>query len=44
MELLGGNCSYIKENNVLCKKWECKSWKKIFTQEMVDGVSWNGEM
>ena len=33
MELLGGNCSYIKENNVLCKKWECKGWKQIFTQE-----------
>ena len=29
--LLDGHCFYIKDLNVLCKKWECKACKQIFT-------------
>ena len=31
MELLGGHCFYIKEMDVLCKRWECKGYRQIFT-------------
>ena len=31
MELLGGHCCYIKEMDVLCKRWECKGCRQIFT-------------
>ena len=31
MELLGGHCFYIKEMDVLCKRWECKGCRQIFT-------------
>ena len=32
MGLLGGHCFYIKKMDVLCKWWECKSCRQIFTQ------------
>ena len=32
MELLGGHCFYIKEMYVLCKLWECKGCRQIFTR------------
>ena len=32
MGLLGGHCFYIKKMDVLCKRWECKGCKQIFTQ------------
>ena len=32
MGLLGGHCFYIKEMDVLCRQWECKSCRQIFTQ------------
>ena len=31
MGLLGGHCFYIKEMDVLCKRWECKGCRQIFT-------------
>ena len=31
MGLLGGHCFYIKKMNVLCKRWECKRCRQIFT-------------
>ena len=33
MGLLGGHCFYIKKVDVLCKRWECKGCKKIFTRD-----------
>ena len=30
MELLGSHCFYIKEMDVLCKRWECKGCRQIF--------------
>ena len=30
--LLGGHCFYIKKMDVLCKRWECKGCKQIFTR------------
>ena len=32
MDLLGGHCFYIKKMNVLCKWWECKGCRQIFTR------------
>ena len=32
MELLGNHCFYIKEMDVLCKPWECKGCRQIFTR------------
>ena len=32
MGLLGGHCFYIKEIDVLCKRWECKDCGQIFTR------------
>ena len=32
MELLGGHCFYIKKMDVLCKRWECKGCRQIFTR------------
>ena len=32
MGLLGGHCFYIKEMDVLCKRWECKGCRQIFTR------------
>ena len=32
MGSLGGHCFYIKKMNVLCKQWECKSCRQIFTR------------
>ena len=32
MGLLGGDCFYIKKMDVLCKRWECKGYRQIFTQ------------
>ena len=32
MGLLGGHCFYIKTMDVICKRWECKSCKQIFTR------------
>ena len=32
MGLLGGHCFYIKKMDVLCKRWECKGCKQIFTR------------
>ena len=32
MGLLGGHCLYIKEIDVLCKRWECKGCRQIFTR------------
>ena len=31
MGLLGGHCFYIKKMDVLCKRWECKGCKQVFT-------------
>ena len=31
MGLLGGHCFYIKKLDVLCKRWECKGCRQIFT-------------
>ena len=31
--LLGGHCFYIKKMDVLCKRWECKGCKQIFTRD-----------
>ena len=31
MALLGGHCFYIKKMDVLCKRWECKGCRQIFT-------------
>ena len=33
MRLLGGNCFYIKKMDVLCKRWECKKCKQLFTRD-----------
>ena len=33
MGLLGGHCFYIKKMNVLCKRWESKGCRQIFTQK-----------
>ena len=33
MGLLGGHCFYIKKTDVLCKRWECKGCKQIFTRD-----------
>ena len=33
MGLLGGDCLYIKKTNVLCKRWECKRCRQIFTRD-----------
>ena len=33
MGLLGGHGFYIKNMNVLCKRWECKVCKHIFTRD-----------
>ena len=30
MRLLGGHCFYIKEMDVLCKRWGCKDCRQIF--------------
>ena len=30
--LLGGHCFYIKKVRVLCKRWECKGCRQIFTR------------
>ena len=32
MGLLGSHCSYIKKMDVLCKRWECKGCRRIFTR------------
>ena len=32
MGLLGGHCFYIKEMDVLCKRWECKGCRQTFTR------------
>ena len=32
MRLLGGHCFYIKEMDVLCKRWECKGCRQIFSR------------
>ena len=32
MGLLGGHCFYIKKMDVLCKRWECKGCRQIFTR------------
>ena len=32
MGLFGGHCFYIKKMDVLCKRWECKGCKQIFTR------------
>ena len=31
--LLGGHCFYMKKMNVLCKGWECKGCRQIFTRD-----------
>ena len=31
MGQFGGHCFYIKKMDVLCKRWECKRCKQIFT-------------
>ena len=31
MELLAGHYFYIKKMDVICKRWECKGCKQIFT-------------
>ena len=31
IRLLGGHCFYIKKMHVLCKQWECKGCRQIFT-------------
>ena len=33
MRLLGGQCFYIKNMDVLCKRWECKGCRQIFTPD-----------
>ena len=33
MGLLGGNSFYIKKMDVLCKRWECKGCRQIFTRD-----------
>ena len=33
MGLLGGHCFYIKKMDVLCKRWEFKGCKQIFTRD-----------
>ena len=33
MRLLGGICFYIKKMDVLCKRWECKGCRQIFTRD-----------
>ena len=33
MGLLGGHCFYIKKMGVLCKRWECKGYRQIFTRK-----------
>ena len=33
MGLLGSHCFYIKKMDVLCKRWECKGSKQIFTRD-----------
>ena len=33
MRLLEGHCFYIREMDVLCKRWECKSYRLIFTRD-----------
>ena len=32
MRLLRGHCFYIKKMNVLCRRWECKGCRQIFTR------------
>ena len=32
MGLLGGHCFYIKKMDVLCRQWECKGCRQIFTR------------
>ena len=32
MGLLGGHCFYVKKMDVLCKRWECKVCKQIFSR------------
>ena len=32
MGLLGVHCFYIKKKDVLCKRWECKGCRQIFTR------------
>ena len=32
MRLLRGHCFYIKKMHVLCKRWECKGCRQIFTR------------
>ena len=32
MGLLAGHCFYIEKIDVLCRRWECKGCKQIFTQ------------
>ena len=32
MRLLGGHCFYIKEMDVLCKRWECTGCRLIFAR------------
>ena len=32
MELLGDHSFYIKKMDVLCKRWECKGCRQIFTR------------
>ena len=33
MGLLGGHCFDIKKMGVLCKRWECKGYRQIFTRK-----------
>ena len=33
VRLLGGHCFYIKKMDVLCERWECKSYRQIFTRD-----------
>ena len=33
MELPGRHCFYIRKMDALCKRWECKSCKQIFTRD-----------
>ena len=33
MGLLGGPCFSIRKMDVLCKRWECKGCKQIFTRD-----------
>ena len=33
VRLLEGHCFYIKKMGVLCERWECKSYRLIFTRD-----------